>query len=88
MTGRTGDLAARILSERGVATLIALVLIAAFLFLGWRLVEDMKAFQQSMVVEAARTNEQLTQLQITHAEMTIKMDRIERLLLERGASRP
>jgi hypothetical protein len=85
MNGETvARIGAAVLSERGVATLISLILIGAFLWLGWQLVSDMKAFQQQMLLEAARTNEQLTQLQITHAQMSLKMDRIERLLIEKS----
>ncbi len=82
--GGLARVAAGILSERGLGALISIILIVAIVVLGSRLIDDVRAFQQSMLVEAARTNEQLTQIQIDHAELRIQMDRIERQLLARS----
>lgn len=73
-----------LLTERGLGAVISLVLVVGILWFGIKLVGDIGAFQQSMLVEAARTNEQLHQIQIDHAQLTAQMDRIERQLLARS----
>jgi hypothetical protein len=74
----------RLLSERGLGTMLAVVLVGALLYFGVRFISDAQAFQTSMVAESARTNEKLEQLQIAHAQQAIQIDRIEALLLSRS----
>jgi hypothetical protein len=68
------------LNEKGLATVLALVLVLAMLWFGIRLVTDMRDFQTTMIAEAARTNERLSQLQADHLQLKAQMDRIERAM--------
>ena len=79
--GNGGPWYARLLNERGLGTVMALVLVGALLWLMYSLVQDVRAFQQQMLLEAARTNEQLAQIQLGLLEIRLQMDRIERLLI-------
>jgi hypothetical protein len=76
----------RLLSERGLGTVLAIVLVAAMLWFGKTLLDDTRAFQQQMIIEAARTNEQLVQMQITHAQIQIQLERLEQLILAANAA--
>jgi ABC-type protease/lipase transport system fused ATPase/permease subunit len=71
----------RVLNERGLATLLALVLVGAILWFMVALVQDVRSFQAQMLVEAARLNDQMQQVQISLLEIRMQMDRIERLLV-------
>lgn len=79
---------ARILTERGLGTLISIVLIGAILWGGWTLINDSRAFQSQMIAESVRTNEKLEQLTLHHIEMKLTMERIERLMLANAGSKP
>lgn len=83
-TGDGGPWYARLLTEKGLGTLLAVVLVAVMIIFGARLLADMQAYQSQALVEAARTNEKLEQLAISHAQMQIQMDRIEALLIARA----
>ena len=76
----------RLLNERGLGTLLAVVLIIAMLWFGKTLLDDMRAFQTQMVMEAAKTNEQLLQLQVTHAHMQVQLERLEQLVVAMNAN--
>lgn len=75
-----GSWYARVLSERGLATLLAIVLVVAMLWFVGRLVTDSRDFQTAMIAETARTNEKLQQIQADHLLLKAQLDRIERSL--------
>ena len=71
----------RLLSERGLGTLLTIVLVGAMLWFGKVLLDDMRTFQNQMVVQASITNDQLIQMQVTHAAIQIKLERLEQLIV-------
>lgn len=81
-------LAGNVLTERGLGTLISIVLIIALLWAGYTLLSDARAFQSQMIAEAVRTNEKLEQMTATHLEMKLTLDRIERSLLASTGKSP
>jgi hypothetical protein len=78
----------RLLSERGLGTVLAVVLVGAMLWLLIQLVAGAQSYQSTSIAEAARTNEKLSQLQLSHSEMAIQLDRIERMLLAQQGRPP
>jgi hypothetical protein len=66
----------KILSERGLGTLLAIMLLFAL----WQVIVGQQAFQTTMAAEAVRTNEKLSQMQIDHAVLKGQLDRMERAL--------
>lgn len=81
-------MAGGILSERGLGTLISIVLVVAMIWFGIRIVNDFRDFQTQMIAESVRTNEKLEQLAVNHLEMKLAMDRLERLLLAKSGTTP
>jgi hypothetical protein len=79
-TASDGPWWSRLLNERGLATVLAIVLLVAMLWFGKTLLDDMRVFQQQMVVEAARTNDQLIQMQLTHAQIQAQLEQLEQLV--------
>jgi hypothetical protein len=76
----------RLLSERGLGTVLAVVLTLALLWFGVRVVNDMQTFQAQTVIQLTQTNEQLAQLEIAHARMQIQLERLEALILAANAN--
>lgn len=82
--GTPSPMWSRILSERGLGTLLAIVLVIAMLWFGVRIVSDAQAFQHQVVAESVRTNEKLEQMALDHLALKAQMDRIERQLLAKA----
>jgi hypothetical protein len=73
---RHRGLLATLLTERGIAAVMAVILLLAL----WQVIGSQQAFQTTMAAEAVRTNEKLGQMQIDHAVLKGQLDRIERSL--------
>lgn len=77
-----------LLRERGLATVLSVILVLGLLAGGYLVIMDARAFQSAMLTEAARTNETLHQMQVAHLEFQLQLDRIERMLLEQQGRAP